>query len=599
MWLRGWFYQGLALLALLIVRTGFMVWNRAFLAEEAPLFEVWLRGMGLDWVAATWVCLPMWALLVVGAERPARFIWMLSLSLALALEVIDIGFFPYSHRRSGPELIRMLSFWEDSLPALGKYARDFLAGFLFWGGLVGGIWLVSRLRDRVPVFVGKIRWIGWLVSLGLLVLGGRGGFRLKPLLVVDASIAGCPTCMSFVLNTTFFFIRSVEQPSFPIWPPMPSQALPYPRPWHPDSTYAAVPRYNVVLFILESFSQEYVEEGYALFLSSILKKGRCVKWGFATNSRSAEGVPAILSSTPSLGEEPLIFTPYVSRIRHSLAEILRHWGYTTAFFHGGNDGTMVLDSYTRQAGFMHYFGRKSYPYPDRDYDGTWGIWDAPFLQFCADQLDKLPQPFLAVVFTLSSHHPYAVPSSLADSFPSGPLPIHRSIRYADWALRRFFDRIQHSTWAKRTLFVFTADHTGPSQNAYHSVRVFHVPIGFYTMETTLPELDTIGSQMDILPTVLEAVGYPDSVCVWGRSLWAREGEVWTIQKPLPFFFQAIGRRHIVHHTPQGETFVYKWEGVPWVTQRCSELPPWYEDWISYLASYGRWIERGEGLACLE
>ncbi|MCX7607576.1 MAG: sulfatase-like hydrolase/transferase, partial [Bacteroidia bacterium] len=437
MWRRGWLYQSIALLVFILVRVAFWIWNREFLeVGDASLFEIGRRAVNIDWVAATWVCLPTWFFLLIGRERVGRFFWGMGLSCALALEVIDVGFFPYTHRRSGPELIQMLSFWQDTLPALGKYVRDFLAGFLFWGALVGGICIFLRFLPFSSSPSARMRWLGWLGSIGFLVLSARGGLRLKPLLVIDAAIEGCSSCTPFVLNTTFFFLRSLDQPALPPWPEMPPRCLSYPRPWKADSTYAVAPRYNIVLFLLESFSQEYVDEGYAPFLRELLRRGRAVRWGFATNSRSSEGVPAILSSIPSFGEEPVLFTSYASRIQNSLAEILRGWGYTTVFFHGGNDGTMALDSYARQAGFMQYFGRRSYPKPEQDYDGTWGIWDGPFLQFFADRLDSLPQPFLAVIFTLSSHHPYVIPKELADSFPPGPLPIHRAVRYTDWALQR-------------------------------------------------------------------------------------------------------------------------------------------------------------------
>ncbi|MEN2992562.1 MAG: LTA synthase family protein [Bacteroidia bacterium] len=591
MWVRGWAYQALTFLGLLITRLAFLWWNKPFLAPDAPLSAVWLRGIGFDWVAATWICLPAWLSLLVGWPKLALWLWRPLLALLLALEVIDVGYFPYTHRRSGPELLEILSFWQDSLPALGKYVRDFSAGFLFWGLLAAGLGAAGGYVNRLPPAYARLRLFGWAVSIGILGISARGGLRLKPLFVVDAALEGCPTCTPFVLNTTFFFVRTLQQPPLPPWPKLPPDVLPYPRLWQADPQYAFAPRHNVIILILESLSQAYLAQGYAPFLDSLLRQGATVRWGFATNSRSAEGIPAILSSFPSWGEEPLIFTPYASRIQNSLAEILQKWGYTTAFFHGGNNGTMVLDSYAKQAGFRHYFGRREYPYPDRDYDGTWGIWDEPFLQFCADQLDRLPEPFLAVIFTLSSHHPYAIPAELQDSFPPGPLPIHRAIRYTDWALRRFFSRISSRPWTQRTLFVFTADHTGPLAEPYQVARQFHVPIGFYLIGKAVPAPDTLASQIDILPSVLEAVGYPHPVPIWGRSVWHKDSLRWAPQKPLPFLLQAIGPGYLVQRTLHGELTSYRWKGSPYELERTDTLPPWWDDWISYLASYGLWLQK--------
>lgn len=591
MWRLALTYHGILLLTFTLLRGIFFAWNAAFLEEKTWFVTIFIKGLLFDWVATSWILLPAWIAWLTGQKKVGFGLWLLAAALSLALEVIDIGYFPYTRRRSGLELLLILSFWQDTLPALSKYIRDFALGFLLWGFLVGVLfWIGKKLITLIPT-PKSYRLLGWLISLACLGVGLRGGLRLKPLSVVDAAPAGCPSCAPFVLNTTFSLLRAIEQPRLPPWPdPPPGLAL-YPRPFAPAPEKAILPRANVVVFILESFSHEYIERGYAPFLASLLQKGLQVKWGFATNSRSAEGVPAILSGLPSWGEEPLIFTPYASRIQYSLGEILAKWGYTTAFFHGGNNGTMLLDAYAAQAGFHKYFGRKEYPYPTRDYDGTWGIWDEPFLQFCAEKIGELREPFLAVIFTLSSHHPYAIPATFRDSVQNIHQPVYQAVRYADWALSRFFARVETTAWAKRTLFVFTADHTGPSEEAFNPIRAFHVPIGFYMPGRALPVGDSIASHIDILPSILAAIGYPYAVPVWGHSIWDSMPDRWAPQKPLPLLFQAIGRAHIVRFSPGHPPQVQCWSGTPWqITHADTLLPPWYADWMAYLAGYGRWLQ---------
>lgn len=569
-----------------LVRLAFVGWNSAFLEAEAPLARMLLKGLLFDFTAATWLTLPAWTALLLGRARLAWGLWIGAASLGLALEVIDVGYFPYTHRRSGPELLAILTFWQDSLPALGKYVRDFLAGFVFWGLLVGMVgwagWRALRWAVRLP----SRSWVGWLGSLPILAIGVRGSVGLKPLSVIDATLPGCPTCSPFVVNSTFAFVRALEQPRLPPWPPADPAVAPYPRLWQPDTAFRPAPRYNVVVLILESFSAEYVEKGYAPFVAQLLQQGASVRKAYATNSRSAEGVPAILSGLPSWGEEPLIFTPYAVRIRYSLGELLSKWGYQTAFFHGGNNGTMLLDSYARQAGFERYYGRREYPYPDRDYDGTWGIWDGPFLQFCAQRLGELQEPFCGVIFTLSSHHPYAVPAEMKGRFPGGPLPIHASVQYADSALKAFFAAVETTAWAKRTLFVLTADHTGPSEEPYDPVRAFQVPLGFYVPGKPLPPCAELASHIDIVPSVLHAIGYPWAVPVWGRSVWDTLSARWAAQKPLPLLFQAVGQEGVATFSPQEGVRFVRWPAG----QPDSLRPPWIAEWLTYLAGYGAWIE---------
>ena len=99
--------------------------------------------------------------------------------------------------------------------------------------------------------------------------------------------------------------------------------------------------------------------------------------------------------------------------------------------------------------------------------------------FC-DKISTFRQPFIASVFTVSSHHPFKVPEQYKDRFPKGPAPILEVIGYTDNALRKFFSQASLQPWFRNTLFVLTADHTNESvrkefQNNYGS---FCIPIIF-------------------------------------------------------------------------------------------------------------------------
>ncbi len=594
-WRIAWKAYGILMAFYILLRLVFIAWNSEFLPPEASIGRILLRGLHFDSVVAAWVIGLSLLFLLLRRPQLAGWLWLFPASLSFAVEVIDIGYFSYTHRRSGTELIKILSFWQDTLPNIPKYLRDFGAGFIFWGVLVVGLGYLRRW-----VFAGRpLEWkkemAGWVGTLALWVLAFRGGWSYKPLAVVDAALPGCPGCSAFVLNTTFSLGRALEQSPLPPWPDLPPHTAPYPRSFRVDSSYALAYRHNVVIIILESFSTEYVDKGYAPFLKSLLQKSASVKWGFACNYRSAEGIPAILSGLPSWGEEPLLFTSYADRLSPGLGNYLQKWGYHTAFFHGGQNGTMFLDAYARQTGFAAYYGRNEYPFPKRDYDGSWGIWDEPFLAFAAEKIRTFPEPFCAVIFTLSSHHPYAVPAALRDSFPGGPLPIHRSIQYADWALRRFFERIDTTAWAKRTLFVLTADHTGPSDEPYQSTRTFWVPIAFYHPGKSLSPIDSLGSHIDIVPTILEAIGYPYEVKVWGQSLWRFPKERWVPMKPLPLYYEVLGREAVVKYLLTQAPTAAAWQGMPWSQGAVLDtLPAWLLEWESYLASYGAYISPSMG-----
>src|SRR5690606_9746402 len=119
-------------------------------------------------------------------------------------------------------------------------------------------------------------------------------------------------------------------------------------------------------------------------------------------------------------------------------------GYTNYFFHAGSRGTMGFEAYTLANGFQKYFSREDYG--PHDFDGSWGIFDLPYLQYVSNKISDMKEPFVAGIFTLSSHQPYRIPDEFNGKFPKGSLEIHESIGYADFALRKFFETAEKEKW---------------------------------------------------------------------------------------------------------------------------------------------------------
>ena len=58
------------------------------------------------------------------------------------------------------------------------------------------------------------------------------------------------------------------------------------------------------------------------------------------------------------------------------------FGYETSFYHGGNDGTMGFDKYTKVAGFDECHENEFFSaVMKRHLMGLWGIPDEPFFDF--------------------------------------------------------------------------------------------------------------------------------------------------------------------------------------------------------------------------
>jgi phosphoglycerol transferase MdoB-like AlkP superfamily enzyme len=283
---------------------------------------------------------------------------------------------------------------------------------------------------------------------------------------------------------------------------------------------------NVVVIILESFSKQFTGLGnrksYTPFLDSLMKHAYVCTQAYANALHSAEGVPAVIAGIPSLMAEPITTSAYGTNKITALPGLLKQEGYTTAFYHGGTNGTMSFDVFAANAGFDRYYGREEYN-NEKDYDGNWGIWDEPFLQYFANNLSQTKQPFFAAVFTLSSHEPFKVPEQYENVLPKGPLPIHQTVAYTDLALKKFFANASQQEWFRHTLFVITADHCAlmtEDNRDFRNLGFYEIPVIFYAPGDTSMHgtTDKIAQQVDILPSIMDYLGYKKPFFSFGNSI---------------------------------------------------------------------------------
>ena len=371
-----------------------------------------------------------------------------------------------------------------------------------------------------------------LVSIYFTVIGIRGGFGAytRPITMSNAlQYTNTPQEAAIVLNTPFSIIRSTEgkvykDPHYFEREELESIMAPIRIP-----NQGGLQKKNVVVFILESFSKEYIGffnkeldggtyRGYTPFLDSLCEHSVTYRYSFASGRKSIDAMPSVLSSIPML-IEPYILTPYSTNNVSSIAACLGKEGYTTAFFHGAPNGSMGFQAYARSAGFARYYGMDEYDGPEA-FDGTWAIWDEEFLQYYARTMSTMQEPFMTAVFTASSHHPFRVPQRYQGVFPEGEDPIHPCIGYSDNALRQFFSYAKTQPWYENTLFVLTADHTNHlTHPEYLTAKgVYEVPIIFF--DPSHPEGDlrsTVMSQTDIMPSVLSYLGYDKPYFSFGED----------------------------------------------------------------------------------
>lgn len=473
----------------------------------------------------------------------------------------------------------------------------------------------ATLKSKLKALPGVI--ITLLIFVPLCIAGIRGGFTtaVRPITISNANqYVKHPQEAALILNTPFSLIRTIGKDVFrdpqyfaddeldaiysPVHHPQPESSLSSNLGSSPSSPSVRLGHKNIVILIVESFGREYMGSyntqqggtfgmgpesasqhtpGYTPFIDTLMPECLSFDYTFANGRQSIDGMPSILSGIPRF-IEPFFLTPASMNDVSGIAGELGRVGYHSAFFHGAENGSMGFEAFAKATGFKEYYGRTEYNKDkrfggDADFDGTWAIWDEPFLQFYAQKMTELPQPFVTAVFTASSHHPYAVPDKYKDVYKDDDAPcrqtgttnpIHKCIRYTDMALQRFFETARKQPWFANTIFVITSDHTNIYDHAEYGtdLGLFGAPLLFYDPSGEMPRgrRHCIAQQTDIMPTLLSWLGYKQPFVAWGVDLLTtRDEDTWAVNHTGGGMYQFVKGDYLLQFDGQQLTAVYNYK----------------------------------------
>ncbi len=511
-------------------------------------------------------------------QQTTKWIYIITNSIALAANLIDVVYFRYTMRRT-------------DFGFFSEFSNDYNVGKIFFAAIrqnwfllilfIGIVYLLMKSYGKMQKS-GLIRssWAYYPIStvmmgvfMWLTICGMRGGFGMatRPITISNAGEKVYqPIETAIVLNTPFSIYRTITRSSFKRLDYYSENQLEkvY-TPVHSTNPQEEFKKLNVVVLILESFSKEHSGyfnkefngvkyKGYTPFLDSLAQQSKTWVYSYANGVKSIDAIPSVLGGIPSL-VQPFVLSRYSLNKIEGLPDILKKEGYKTAFFHGAPNGSMGFNSVTNMLGFEKYYGKNEYA-NDNDFDGFWGIRDEEFLQYYAHSMDKMPQPFMTSVFTLSSHHPYTIPAKYENVFKGGTMPVHRTVQYADYALKRFFETASKTSWYKNTLFVITADHSLPSSEHEEykcPTGVFSIPIIFYRPNGELRGTDSTNliQQIDIMPSILGYLNYPKPYFAFGRNHFDNRERPF-VANYINGVYQFIEGDYVVHSTGEKLLAIY-------------------------------------------
>ncbi|HET7266524.1 MAG TPA: LTA synthase family protein [Oleiagrimonas sp.] len=270
---------------------------------------------------------------------------------------------------------------------------------------------------------------------------------------------------------------------------------------------------NVVIITVESLSASYMgifgnPQGLTPNLDKLASQSLFFDHMYANGTRTVRGLEAITLSIPPTPGNSLIHQSHNENL-FSLGRIFDAHGYVSEFIYGG---------YGEFDNMNYFFGHNGYTDVDRrdippdmtvHSANVWGVADEDLFTLAMRQMDKIHaagKPFFLQLMTTSNHRPYTWPEGRID-MPQGERA--GAVKYTDWAIGNFIDRMKSKPYFKNTVFVIVADHCAHSSGISRiPLDHYHIPLYIYSPAHIKPRVvHRLTSQIDIAPTLLGLLNF--------------------------------------------------------------------------------------------
>ncbi|MGQ9859145.1 MAG: LTA synthase family protein [Thermodesulfobacteriota bacterium] len=281
---------------------------------------------------------------------------------------------------------------------------------------------------------------------------------------------------------------------------------------------------NLALIVVESLSGDYVAAlGGRKKLTPRLDRlaPECLVFTniYATGTRTDRGLEAITLSVPPSPGRSLVKRPGNENL-FSLGWVLKEQGYRVEFIYGGYGYFDNMNHFFSHNGFQ-VVDRSDFASHEVTFSNAWGVCDEDLYRKVLSRMRESyreGKPFFGLILTTSNHRPYTYPEGRV-KVPSGKGRAG-AVLYTDWAMGQFLEKAREEPWFEDTLFVIVADHCANSAGkAALPVDRYRIPLLIYSPKWVKPgKVETLGSQMDLAPTLLALLGVDYTSKFLGRNL---------------------------------------------------------------------------------
>ncbi|BFT61980.1 sulfatase-like hydrolase/transferase [Pseudomonas moorei] len=565
-----------------LLRVALLVYNRSMILDTpaSTFLEAFANGLRFDLRLVVYLCIPLLIALFSARAMAARGLfrfWLtVASSIALFLGLMEMDFYREFHQRLNGLVFQYVKEDPKTVMSMLWYGFPVVRYLLAWAV---GTWILSlafkgadrATRPRGPFSGGSIgtrqvapwyaRFAVFMVCLLLCVVAARGTLRQgPPLRWGDVYTTESNFANQLGLNGTLQLVAAAQSrmsnERSNIWKATIDQPLAQqtvrdmlltPSDKLVDADTAAVrrnytpnadktlPIKNVVVILMESFAGHSVGAlgrpgNITPYFDKLSKEGLLFDRFFSNGTHTHQGMFATMACFPNLpGFEYLMQTPEGSHKLSGLPQLLSARQYDDVYVYNGDFAWDNQSGFFSNQGMTNFIGRNDFVDPVFS-DPTWGVSDQDMFNRGLEELKardgKDKKPFYALLQTLSNHTPYALPTPLpVDQVTDrGTLNEHlTAMRYSDWALGQFFEKARKEPYFKETLFVIVGDHGFGNEQQITEMDLgrFNVPMLMIApgIQEKFGQRDhTVGTQIDIVPTIMGRVGGDVVHQCWGRDL---------------------------------------------------------------------------------
>ncbi|MFW2442052.1 LTA synthase family protein [Aliarcobacter butzleri] len=291
------------------------------------------------------------------------------------------------------------------------------------------------------------------------------------------------------------------------------------------SKLASKKQKNLVIFIQESMGAQFTgfigKQNFTPNLDNLAQDYLSFTNLYSNGTRSVRGLAALTSGTLPINGVEVIKRNKSQEGYFTVASLLKPYGYKSSFIYGGEARFDNMKGWYLGNSFDEVIEQKDFTNPI--FTSTWGVSDEDLVIKANEKFKSYyenKEKFVSVMFSSSNHMPFELPDGKIEFEKDIPkTSVENAIKYADFAIGKFFELAKKEDYFKDTVFVVIAD---------HNVRVYGdqiVPIDMFQIPAVIVSSDiphqiftNLASQSDVLATALDLIGIDLSYPILGNSI---------------------------------------------------------------------------------